>query len=191
MQPVNCPERGGQRAGRHRHPAGSAGRHGHAAGSAERFAAEALPHLGQLYPAALRLAGVPSDAEHLVIETYARAYRSLGQRGNASITAWLYRNMAGAAEERGLTGGTGDGYPGSAVPERHEPPVSLDDVPGSDVVEALEQVPAQSRLAIYLADVEGFSSSAIARIMQLPASRVISRLHQGRRQLRAALEARA
>lgn len=178
MQPANCAGRG------RRH----AGRHGDAAGSAERFAAEALPRLGQLYPAALRMAGVPSDAQDLVIETYARAYASLGQRGDASITAWLYRNMADAAEERGLTGGTG---PGAEAPERHGPPVCLDDVPGSDVAEALEQVPARSRFAIYLADVEGFSSSAIARIMQLPVSKVVSRLHQGRRQLRAALEAQA
>jgi len=133
------------------------------------------------------MAGTPSGAEGLVLDTYARAYASLGQRGNSGITAWLYRNMAGAAEESGLTGGDADGE----VPERHGPPPRPDEVPGDDVKEALERVPARSRFAIYLADVEGFSSSAVARIMRLPVSKVISRRYRGHRQLRAALQARA
>ena len=178
MGPANCAERGGRHAGRH----------SHADGSADRFAAEALPHLEQLYPAALRMAGGEPGAQELVMETYARAYASLGQRGDASITAWLYRNMADAAEENGLTG---RGDPGREVPERHEPAPGPSRVPGGDVKDALQQVPARSRFAIYLADVEGFSPARIARILQLPVSKVTSRLHRGRRQLRAALEARA
>jgi RNA polymerase sigma-70 factor (ECF subfamily) len=191
MRPANCAERGGRHAGRH----------SHADGSADRFAAEALPHLEQLYPAALRMAGEEPGAQELVMETYARAYASLGQRGDASITAWLYRNMADAAEENGLTG---RGDPGREVPERHEPAPGPEDlpgrprpapgpgrVPGGEVKDALQQVPARSRFAIYLADVEGFSPARIARILQLPVSKVTSRLHRGRRQLRAALEARA
>jgi len=159
------------------------------------------------------MAGEQPGAQELVMETYARAYASLGQRGDASITAWLYRNMADAVEENGLTrrGDPGrevperheqppgsDGVPGRRqlpgpenVPERHEPPPDLGDVPDGDVKEALQQVPARSRFAIYLADVEGFSPAKIARILQVPTSKVIFRLHRGRRRLRAVLEARA
>jgi RNA polymerase sigma-70 factor (ECF subfamily) len=187
MQPANCGERGGR----------SARRYGDVGASAERFAAEALPHLGQLYPAALRMAGREPEAQELVLETYARAYAALGRRGDASITAWLYRNMARAAEESGLAQPCDPGEvrdhgsevrdAGGEVPERREPPPCLDDAPGGDVIRAMHRVPARSRFAIYLADVEGFSASKIARILQLPASMVTARLRRGRRQLRAGL----
>ncbi len=206
MQPAHCAERRSRRTRRH-----------HRAGSAEGFAAEALPQLRRLYPAALRLAGDEPDAEELVAETYARAYASLGERGDASITTWLYRNMARAAEEGAAgegaagesaagAGAAGEGATGGSsardraltqasdpagVPQRREQPPRLDEVPGGKVKDALQRVPARSRLAVYLADVEGFSAGTIGRILQMPASRVTSRLRRGHRQLRAALEARA
>jgi RNA polymerase sigma-70 factor (ECF subfamily) len=64
-------------------------------------------------------------------------------------------------------------------------------VPAAAVRDALEHVPARSRLAIYLADVEGFSIPKIARILRLPAAMVASRMRRGRRQLRASLQDRA
>jgi RNA polymerase sigma-70 factor, ECF subfamily len=170
---------------------------------AERFAAEALPHLGDLYPAALRVAGDPADAQELVTEAYARAYASLGQRGDASTKAWLYRSMADVAAEENLQadGVQADGVQADAGPP---PPVpaapgtgrpagdaDLGDVPAAAVRDALEHVPARSRLAIYLADVEGFSIPKIARILRLPAAMVASRMRRGRRQLRASLQDRA
>ena len=173
---------------------------------AELFAAEALTHLGQMYPAALRVTGDPSDAEELVIQTYARAYQTLGERGDCSTTAWLYRNMADAAEETWLAGrgvpesgpARGDaaapagqprldGVPAGQTPRLDGKP-RLDDVPGAEVRKAMQRVPGWSRLALYLADVEGFSTARIARILRLPADRVTSRLRRGRRQLRAALQ---
>ena len=192
MQPANRARRRGR-----------TGRNGLGGESADRFAAEALPHLEQLYPAALRLAGDPAGAQELVTETYARAYATLGHRGREGITDWLYRNMASAAEETGLARG---GDLDSEVPERHRVAprpgalpgggvprgdVPRGDVPGGDVKAALQRVPVRRRLAIYLADVEGFSAAKIARILQVPASMVRFRLRRGRRQLRAALEARA
>lgn len=156
--------------------------------SADRFAAEALPHLEQLYPAALRMAGDPAAAQELVMETYARAYTTLGYRGSEGITVWLYRNMARAARETGLAR---NGDLNGAVPGRNIAASRLGNIPGVDVKAALQRVPARRRLAIYLADVEGFSAARIARTLQVPASMVRLRLGRGRRQLRAALEARA
>ena len=65
--------------------------------------------------------------------------------------------------------------------------VALENLPDTDVKEALQQLAPDFRLAVYLADVEGFSYKEIAEIMDVPIGTVMSRLHRGRRQLQKAL----
>ena len=64
---------------------------------------------------------------------------------------------------------------------------ALENLPDSDIKRALQEIPEEFRMAVYLADVEGFSYKEIAEIVGVPAGTVMSRLHRGRKLLREKL----
>lgn len=169
---------------------------------AERFEAEALAYLDQLYGAALRMTRNPSDAEDLVQETFAKAFASFHQfTPGTNLKAWLYRiltntfiNTYRKKQRQPQTSGAEVEDWQLARAESHTSTglrsaemEALDRMPHSAVTDAMNALSPDFRLAVYLADVEGFSYKEIAEIMGTPIGTVMSRLNRGRNQLRASL----
>jgi RNA polymerase sigma-70 factor (ECF subfamily) len=170
-----------------------------------RFAELAMPYMDALYSAALRLTRNPSDAEDLVQETYLRAYRGFGGfEEGTNLRAWLYKilnntfiNIYRAKKRRPQEVDLGEtedfflfrrlGGLQAADARRTPETEVLDQIPEPVVKEALEALPEQFRMAVILADVEGFSYKEIAEILDVPIGTVMSRLHRGRKQLQSRL----
>ncbi len=165
------------------------------------FEDQALVFMDQLYAAALRMTRNPADAGDLVQETYVKAYAAFGSfTQGTNLKAWLYRILTNTfinsyrKNQRGPYQGTIDDLEdwqlGGAESltqgrsTRSAEAEAIDHLPDSDVKAALQSIPEDFRLAVYLADVEGFSYQEIADIMKTPVGTVMSRLHRGRRLLR-------
>lgn len=167
------------------------------------FEEQALPYMDQLYGAALRMTKNPADAQDLVQETFAKAYAAFSRfQQGSNLVGWLYRILTNTfinayrkkqrePYQRGLDEledwqlGGAESFTSSST--RSAEAEAIDHLPDSAVKDALEAIPEDFRVAVYFADVEGFSYQEIAGIMKSPIGTVMSRLHRGRRMLKELL----
>jgi RNA polymerase sigma-70 factor (ECF subfamily) len=171
----------------------------------EAFADQAMELMPSLYSAALRMTRNRADAEDLVQETYLRAYRGFsGFQEGTNLKAWLYRILTNTyinsyrAKKRRPDETELDevedlylyhriGGLEAALAGRSAEDELLDRFTEAEVKEAIEELPDNFRMAVLLADVEGFSYKEIAEILDIPIGTVMSRLHRGRKALQKRL----
>ncbi|MBF4589542.1 sigma-70 family RNA polymerase sigma factor [Curtobacterium sp. VKM Ac-1395] len=168
------------------------------------FEDQALPFMDQLYGAAMRMTRNPADASDLVQETFVKAFAAFRQfKQGTNLKAWLYRILTNTfintyrKNQRNPYQGTIDELEDwqlggaesvtQSVSARSAEADAIDHLPSSAVKDALQAIPEDFRMAVYFADVEGFSYQEIADIMKTPVGTVMSRLHRGRRLLRGLL----
>jgi RNA polymerase sigma-70 factor, ECF subfamily len=167
-----------------------------------RFEEEALALSDQVYGVARRLVGSREEAEDLVQETYARAFRSWRSfQPGTNLRAWLFRILTNLNIDRGrkvqrtpdmqpleesdyflynkLEESTTDGTPD----ERRV----VDRLSQNDAVTALADLPHDFRDVVLLVDLADFTYSDAAQILDIPIGTVMSRLHRGRRMLKRTL----
>ncbi|MBK6855769.1 MAG: sigma-70 family RNA polymerase sigma factor [Microthrixaceae bacterium] len=169
------------------------------------FSEQAMPLMGPLYSGALRMTRNAADAEDLVQEVYLRAYRGFGgfQEGT-NLKAWMFRiltntyiNSYRAKQRRPETTELDEvedlylyrrlGGLETAALSRSAEDELMDTFSDAEVKAAVEDLPENFRMAVLLADVEGFSYKEIAEILDVPIGTVMSRLHRGRKALQKRL----
>ncbi len=169
------------------------------------FSEQAMPYMDSLYGAAMRMTRNPSDAEDLVQETYLKAYRGFGGfEEGTNLKAWLYRILTNTyiniyrskkrrpdetdlAEVEDLYLYRRLGGLEAATAGRSAEDELLEVFTEAEVKDAVEALPENFRMAVLLADVEGFAYKEIAEILDIPIGTVMSRLHRGRKALQKSL----
>jgi RNA polymerase sigma-70 factor (ECF subfamily) len=171
--------------------------------TADRFEAEFLPSLPSLLAVAARLTGTRSEAEDLVQDTLLKAYRSRKQyRAGTNPRAWLMAILRNTflngyrrrnLERRVFDGPDADalapGWVGASSLRAIRDPHSgaLHSLLEAPLLSAIDELPAEFKMTVQLADIEELSYREIAESMSCPIGTVMSRLHRGRRWLRARL----
>ena len=167
-----------------------------------RFEEEALQLSDQVYQVARRLAGSREEAEDLVQETYARAFRAWRSfEPGTNLRAWLFRILTNLNIDRGrkiqrtpdtqpleetdyfLYNKLEEATTDQNVDERRV----VDRLSQDDTVTALADLPHDFRDVVLLVDLADFTYSDAAQILDIPIGTVMSRLHRGRRILKRSL----
>jgi len=171
-----------------------------------RFEEEALELSDQVYRVARRLVGSREEAEDLMQETYARAFRSWqSYTPGTNLRAWLLRILTNLNIDRGRRVQRspdmqpleeGDYFLYNRLEEATREPNPAEErvierLSQDDAVSALSAVPHDFRDAIVLVDIGDFSYNDAAQILDIPVRTVMSRLHRGRRILKQELAERA
>jgi RNA polymerase sigma-70 factor, ECF subfamily len=167
-----------------------------------KFQDEALVHADALYGAALRMTRDRHDAEDLLQETYLKAFRAYPRfEEGTNLRAWLFRILTNTyistyrkRQRSPLETDLDDVEDlylyrrlAASGMSRSAEDAALERLTAPEVLEALDELPEQFRLAVLLSDVEQFSYKEIADITDVPIGTVMSRIHRGRKALQKAL----
>ena len=162
------------------------------------FEAEALASVDSLYRTALRMTRVPADAEDLVQDTYLKAFRAADRfEPGTNLRAWLFTILHNTARNRArdrardtvtIDSETVDQAPdgpsyGRATPAPTPEALLIRDTLPPELQAAIDALPETFREAVWLRDVEEFSYAEIAKMLNIPAGTVMSRISRGRRML--------
>ena len=167
------------------------------------FETACMEHMDALYASALKLTRSGADAEELVQETYLKAFRfSHKFEWGTNLKAWLFRIQSNTFineyrhrgherkyVERAATESIYDQVLDTEArayasdPENH----LFNKFLRQELDRALESLPDDFKMAVLLADVQGFSYKEVADILGCPIGTVMSRLHRGRRILQREL----
>src|SRR5919199_5949105 len=166
-----------------------------------RFEEEVLELADQVYRVARRLVSTREEAEDLVQETYARAFRSWrSYTPGTNLRAWLFRILTNLNIDRARRAQRtpemqpveeGDYFLYNrleqTVPEDEDAERIVERLSQDSIVQALSAVPHDFRDVIVLVDIGDFSYQDAAQILDIPLGTVMSRLHRGRRILKREL----
>ena len=167
------------------------------------FTVELLGHLDTLYSVASRMTRGSSEAEDLVQDTVVKAMRAKDQfEPGTNLKAWLLRILTNTFINRYRRGGIerdlfdgpdaeplSDGWISASTMRTMRDPETqaLRPIVEAELTKALDELPAEFRLAVILSDVEELSYKEIAEVMGCPIGTVMSRLHRGRKILQTRL----
>jgi RNA polymerase sigma-70 factor (ECF subfamily) len=159
----------------------------------ERFEAEAMPHLNDLYRTASRLMGDPARAEDVVQEAYLQAWKSFDRfEPGTNCRAWLFKILFHCVNHQRRKWFRFpllkeiEEFLEANLPARTPVPEKLTD---AEILGALERISGDFRSVVLLVDVEEFSYKEVADILGVPIGTVMSRLSRARKALRDQLAA--
>ncbi len=167
----------------------------------KEFQSEALPHMDFLYNYALRMTYNAADAEDLVQETFMKAFRFWDSyEKGTNIRAWLFRIMKNAyinryrkekkAPETVEYDDVQNYYNNirdSTVESGDVQETMFGNLLDDQVAKAIAELPDDFRTIVILCDIEELTYEEVAEFVDCPIGTVRSRLHRGRKLLRAKL----
>ena len=157
----------------------------------QRFEAEAMPHLNDIYRTATRLLGDRARAEDVAQEVYLQAWKSFHRfEPGTNCRAWLFKILFHCVNHHRrkwfrfpLLKETEEFLESNLIAPAEIPQTLTDE----DILAALDRIPADFRSVVLLVDVEEFAYKEASEILGVPIGTVMSRLSRGRKLLREQL----